>query len=143
MKQEYARIVPMTILLALLAACGRESAQQEASESKVAAKEDSKPSDAPADSMQGMSMPKDEAPQPQQHMAMGTITAVDAGAGTVTIAHEAVASAAWPAMTMTFRLADPKQAANLHTNDKVHFTFTLDDKGDATVSTIAPADGGM
>ena len=143
MKQEYARIVPMTILLALLSACGRESGQQAASDSTAPATENPQPSAAPADSMQGMSMPKDEAPQPQQHMAMGTITAVDAGAGTVSIAHEAVASAGWPAMTMTFKLADPKQATALHTNDKVHFTFMLGEKGDATVTTIAPADGGM
>ena len=141
MKIEYSRFIPATILVAVLAACGQQSAPQEASDPKPMAEETSPA--ASADSMQGMSMPKDEAAQGQQHNAMGTVTAVDAAAGTVTIAHEAVASAGWPAMTMTFKLANPKQGADLHANDYVQFTFTVGEKGEATVTTILPAGHAM
>lgn len=138
MKHSYARYIPMTVLAALLAACG-----QKESDSKPMTEEGSSSPAAPADSMPGMSMSKDAAPQGQPHNAMGVITAVDAAAGTVTIAHDAVTSAGWPAMTMTFKLADPKQAAELHANEKVQFTFTVGEKGESTVTTITPADHAM
>lgn len=135
---KHSRYIPMTVLAVLLAACG-----QQGSDSRPMAEETAKSPSAPADSMAGISMPKDEAPHGQQHSAMGTITAVDATAGTVTIAHEAVTSVGWPAMTMTFKLADPKQAADLHANEKVHFTFTVGDKGESTVTSVKPTDHAM
>jgi hypothetical protein len=42
-------------------------------------------------------------------------------------------------MTMTFKLADPSRATDLHPDDHVRFTFTLSEKGEATVMTIVPA----
>ena len=40
------------------------------------------------------------------HQADGTLDAIDAKAGTVTITHQPVASLKWPAMTMDFALAN-------------------------------------
>jgi Cu(I)/Ag(I) efflux system membrane fusion protein len=41
------------------------------------------------------------------HQASGTLEAIDAKNGTVTVTHGPVASLAWPAMTMDFILANP------------------------------------
>jgi len=40
------------------------------------------------------------------HLAKGTVKAVDAQAGTVTLAHEPIKSLKWPAMTMKFKVRD-------------------------------------
>lgn len=83
----------------------------------------------------------DQAPA-KEHSATGMVTAIDATAGTVTIAHGAVESLNWPAMTMAFKLADPNQAATLHANDRVKFKFTVGQEDDATVTMIAPTSEG-
>ena len=80
--------------------------------------------------------------QPTEAMAMeheaksgkgtGTITAVDAAAGTVTIAHEAMPEVGWSAMTMTFN-ADPALLAEVKEGDKVAFDLALDG-GNGTVT---------
>ena len=143
MSQKHLRIIPLTMLAVLLIACGQQKTSSPAADSQPMAA-DSAAAPASKDSMpQDMPMPAGDAAHAQEHSAIGTVTAVDAAAGTVTIAHEAVASARWPAMTMTFKLADPNQAAGLHANDKVHFNFRLSEKGDATVTTITPAGQGM
>lgn len=42
----------------------------------------------------------------------------------LTLAHDAVPALKWPAMTMGFRLADPRLAAGLAPKQQVRFTFT-------------------
>ncbi|WP_120252487.1 efflux RND transporter periplasmic adaptor subunit [Sphingobium sp. YG1] len=44
-------------------------------------------------------------------------------ANSVTLSHEPVPAIAWPAMTMTFQLPDPKVARGLKTGDRVRFGF--------------------
>jgi len=83
-----------------------------------------------------MPMPTPQVETLTEHTARGTINSVDAAAGTVSISHEAVASAGWPAMTMGFKLADPAVAAGLSTGQAVEFHFTAED---TTVTQIAAA----
>jgi Cu/Ag efflux protein CusF len=145
MRNSIALLIQAALVASLLSACGQKEPANGASTTATtqpATDAAGKSADAPAMS-NDMPMPMDDKAAAQEHSATGMVTAVDATAGTVTIAHGAVASANWPAMTMTFKLADPKQAATLHANDHVKFTFTLDEKQDATVTMIAPTAEGM
>ena len=94
---------------------------------------------APAAANTGMPGLSQTAAKPAEHMAQGTLNSVDAAAGTVNISHGAVASANWPAMTMSFKLADPAGAANLKPGDRVDFHFTIESGMSATVTQITPA----
>jgi Cu(I)/Ag(I) efflux system protein CusF len=60
----------------------------------------------------------------QSGKGTGTIAAVDAAAGTVTIEHGAMPELGWPAMTMAFA-ADPAVLAGVAEGDKVAFDLTL------------------
>lgn len=60
--------------------------------------------------------------------AEGTVTAIDAAEGTITIDHGAVASVGWPAMTMAFE-TDEAQRGNVEVGDMVIFTFRTGDEG--------------
>jgi Cu/Ag efflux protein CusF len=55
----------------------------------------------------------------------GTVTAVDAAAGTITISHAPIPEANWPAMTMGFK-ATPEQIGSVKTGDKVAFDLKLE-----------------
>src|SRR3546814_17109269 len=50
----------------------------------------------------------------------GTVTAIDKGAGTITLAHGPIPEAKWPAMTMAFQAA-PAIADNAPVGDIVDF----------------------
>jgi len=54
--------------------------------------------------------------------AVGVVKQVDVTAGTVTIAHEAIAGLNWPAMTMTFSVKDKALFDKLAVDRKVQFT---------------------
>ncbi|MDB5476681.1 MAG: copper-binding protein [Phenylobacterium sp.] len=54
----------------------------------------------------------------------GTVTGVDAKAGTLTIDHGAIPEANWPAMTMTFKAA-PAVSGAVKAGDKVDFDVKL------------------
>ncbi len=74
--------------------------------------------------------------QHQEHKADGTLNSIDLAAGRVNITHGPVASANWPGMTMSFKLADPKLAAGLKGGQRVQFSFTIESGMDATVTQI-------
>lgn len=59
----------------------------------------------------------------QTHKASGTVKAIDAAKGTITLAHGAVPSANWPAMKMTFKIA-PEMLGEIKAGDAVEFEFT-------------------
>ena len=61
-------------------------------------------------------------------------------ATSVTLSHEPVPAIGWPAMTMTFRLPDPKIARGLKTGDRVHFGFDQPSAG-PTVRRMAKVAG--
>ncbi|HVI32023.1 copper-binding protein [Phenylobacterium sp.] len=52
---------------------------------------------------------------------VGVVKAVDARAGTVTIAHEPIKALGWPAMTMPFKVSDPALLKAAAVGDKVTF----------------------
>ena len=51
----------------------------------------------------------------------GTVTAVDAAAGTVTLNHGPIAAIEWPAMTMQFTAEDPAMLQGVEVGDVVTF----------------------
>ena len=80
--------------------------------------------------------------QPTQAAAVaktdGTVEAMDASAGKITIAHGPVAALKWPAMTMAFK-ATPEQLASVKVGQKVQFEFTSQGM-DAAITSIGPAE---
>jgi Cu/Ag efflux protein CusF len=62
------------------------------------------------------------------HHAAGVVKSVDAGKGTVTVAHGAIASLNWPAMTMTFKAKDDKMLDTLKPGQKIDFEFVQQGK---------------
>ena len=67
--------------------------------------------------------------------ATGTVEAVDAAVGKITIAHGPVEALGWPAMTMGFK-ATPEQIASVQAGQKVRFEFQAQGM-EATIITIA------
>ena len=131
-------IIAAIISVSLLSACsGQDSAKVEPMPDAAKSAAEVMPSPAPEDSMSKMEMGQEATPAKQEHSAMGVVTALDPAAGTVTINHEAVESAGWPAMTMAFKI-DPKSAATLKPNTHVQFKFTIEGSGSATVTSIEP-----
>ena len=60
--------------------------------------------------------------------ATGTVTAIDAAAGTITLDHGAIPAVGWPAMTMGFS-ANPDLLAGITVGDKVDFDVTVNGSG--------------
>jgi Cu(I)/Ag(I) efflux system periplasmic protein CusF len=86
----------------------------------------------------GVGARADDAATATKASATGTIEAIDAAAGKITIAHEPVPSLQWPAMTMGFR-ATPEQVASVQVGQTVRFDF--ESKGmDATITQIVPVE---
>lgn len=52
---------------------------------------------------------------------VGTVTAVDAAAGTVSLDHEPIAAISWPAMSMQFTAEDPTELQGIAVGDRVSF----------------------
>lgn len=63
----------------------------------------------------------------------GTVTAIDAAKGSVTLDHGAIADLNWPAMEMGFA-AKPDQLAGLKVGDKVDFEIDWDGKTGSVTS---------
>lgn len=130
----------------LLASCGK----QESESASAPAATESMPSDssgAGKDSMQDMPMteanPPDSStlvnsPEAQLHMTKGTIQSVDREAGTVKIAHEAVPSLGWPAMTMDFKVSNKEELAGLKEGERVEFQFAEETAGRYAIAAISP-----
>jgi Cu/Ag efflux protein CusF len=85
--------------------------------------------------MPGMPNMPQSAQQPT-HMAQGTVNSIDQAAGTVNISHGPVSSANWPAMSMSFKLANPSSVSGIEPGQRVDFKFTIAGGMDATVTEI-------
>ena len=114
----------LTVLL--LAACSPSPS------SDTAPSKDTAAADAMAMSEAEHAKMADEAAAPQAEAAMaktasatGTVEAVDATAGKITIAHGPVEALQWPAMTMAFK-ATPEQIASVQAGQKVQFEFSAE-----------------
>lgn len=119
---------------AALAACGPKTETQTAE--APAAPMASAPAMTPAptsDNMAGMNMAA--AGEAKMAKGTGTVTAVDATAGTVTIAHGPIPEANWPAMTMGFKAA-PALVQSVKVGEKVAFDLKLENGG-GEVTTIS------
>ena len=91
----------------------------------------------------GMPMATDEMPMNADDMPMtgavrtasgeGTVTAIDAAVGTITLDHGPVAAMDWPSMTMAFDIA-PEVRDQIAIGDKVAFEFEASDAGNRITS---------
>lgn len=69
----------------------------------------------------------------------GKVDEIDLKAGRITLSHEAIPALKWPAMTMEFKVRDPKILAALKANDAVEFELSpKPEGGDYVIERIAP-----
>jgi Cu(I)/Ag(I) efflux system protein CusF len=99
-----------------LAACDRK-AEAPAAPAPAAA-----PAPTASNDMAGMDM----APADKMAKGVGVVKAVDKAAGTITLDHQAIPEAGWPAMTMGFKIA-PALLDGIAVGDKVAFDLKLHD----------------
>jgi Cu/Ag efflux protein CusF len=129
-----------------LAGCGKQEAENASAPDSVQSMPES---DATSnqDSMKDMPMPGASASDSsagaassgtQTHMTKGTIQSVDREAGTIKIAHEAVPSLNWPAMTMDFKIQSPQALAGLEEGEQIEFHFTEQSAGQYAITQISP-----
>ena len=74
------------------------------------------------------------APGDKAAKGAGTVTAVDAPAGRVTLDHQPIPDIGWPQMTMTFAV-DPAMLADVKVGDQVEFDITLS-RGIGTITAL-------
>ena len=85
-----------------------------------APKVDAPKADATADAMSSMEMPVGS----KMGKGTGTVTAVDAATGKITLDHGAIPAVGWPAMKMAFS-AKPDLLKGIAVGDKVDFDLTV------------------
>ena len=93
--------------------------------------------------MKGDTMAKDMGPTAMAkgdksqvtHKAIGVVRKVDPKDGTVALAHEAIKSLNWPAMTMTFKVQDKAVLDKLAADKKVEVEFQQRGK-DYVITTV-------
>lgn len=66
-------------------------------------------------------MPMSEAAVAGPIAGVGTVTAIDAAAGTINLDHEPIAAISWPAMSMQFTAEDPTILQGIAVGDRVSF----------------------
>ena len=94
------------------------------------------PTPAPSSSMMSGNMANMPMASAMKHgMAAGTVTAIDAAKGTITLDHGEMTGLGWHAMTMGFT-AKPEQLAGINVGDKVDFEIDWDGKA-GTITKIA------
>jgi Cu(I)/Ag(I) efflux system protein CusF len=104
----------ITALFALplaLSGCGKKAEAPAAEQPKA---------EAPADAMASMAMPADA----KMGKGSGSVTAIDAAAGKITLDHGAIPAVGWPPMTMGFS-AKPDLLTGIAVGDKVDFEVTV------------------
>jgi Cu(I)/Ag(I) efflux system membrane fusion protein len=79
------------------------------------------------------------AASPRLAVGHGIITAVDGGRQTVTIRHQPIPEMRWPAMSMSFRLAQPSMLRGLSKGLRVQFAVETEPNGKSfVINRIAP-----
>ncbi len=69
-----------------------------------------------------MNMAETTAPAPAGPItSIGTVTAIDAAAGTLSLDHEPIAAISWPAMSMQFTAENPAILQGIAVGDRVSF----------------------
>jgi Cu/Ag efflux protein CusF len=105
----YLRLSLALSLASLTAACGQKAERSASSEM--------------TNNMDNMAMAP-AATTPILAKAHGTVTAIDKGAGTITLAHGPIPEAKWPAMTMAFKAA-PTITDTAQVGEKVDFNLKI------------------
>lgn len=127
--------------VAVFAGCGRQEADTASAPPPTQAMSDNEAT-SHEEAMKDMPMheasPSAASSEMQTHMTNGTIQSVDGQAGTVKIAHEAVPSLNWPAMTMEFKLSNAQDSAGLKEGEQVEFHFTEESPGQYAITQISP-----
>jgi Cu/Ag efflux protein CusF len=72
------------------------------------------------------------------HRAEGTVQAVDAKSGVVSVAHGPVASLNWPGMTMDFKTANSALLAGLKPGNGIAFEFVERSPGEWVITKVMP-----
>ncbi|MDA8254292.1 MAG: copper-binding protein [Betaproteobacteria bacterium] len=121
------KVVITTLVLASMLSATTVLAQHKADDMKCC--KDMKDMDMKNMDMKQMDMGKKSAPGMKTHHAVGVVKALDATAGTVTLAHEPVKSLNWPAMSMSFGVKDKMLFDKLAEGKKVEFEFMKEGKG--------------
>lgn len=123
------RIILLTGLAAVLAACGQEA------EPESPAMPMAQPG-SPTVSVGADDASSSPAAAAKTADGAGVITAVDPAAATITINHEPIRSIGWPAMTMKFKAA-PAVLREAAVGDRIQFDLTVRD-GVGEVTAIYP-----
>ena len=76
------------------------------------------------------------------HQGQGKVEEVDAQNATLTLAHGAIASLKWPAMTMEFQVSTPALLANVKQGATVAFEFVERKPGEYVITKITAVDAG-
>ena len=71
----------------------------------------------------------------------GTVDAIDAEAGSLTLTHGEIPALQWPAMTMDFLIADPGLVKDIAPGTPVRFVFKAGEPGEYIVTGIEPLAG--
>ena len=116
-------IASSLVLVTLLGACKKEPEAVQPTEAAAATSSD----------MASMPM----AAEMKHGAAVGTVTAIDAAKGTITLDHAAISVLDWPAMTMGFAIK-PDQLSGIKVGDKVNFEIDWDGKA-GTITKITKA----
>lgn len=87
------------------------------------------------DQMAGMEQPQKKTTTAH---GVGVIKGLNAKVPSLTLAHGPVAEVKWPAMTMTFKVADAKLLKGLKPGSKVAFTFESAGMDDSTITSVTP-----
>lgn len=129
------------VVLALtLAACQKQQAARTAAEPPAdesgSAAQTMPPPASDTSSSSGMS----SGTEGQSYSAMGTVTAVDAGTGKVSIQHEAIGDASMQAGTTEFDVQNRDALSQISKGQQVDFSFTQSG-GQHTITQITPAAG--
>ena len=106
-------LIALIALLFGLSGCDKKPEAPKAEASKAAAS---------TDAMSNMAMPAGS----KMGKGSGTVTAVDATAGKITLDHGAIPAVGWPAMKMGFS-AKPDVLNGVAVGDKVDFDVTVTD----------------
>ena len=79
-------------------------------------------------------------PPPKTATGEGVVQSIDAANAQITIKHEAIPELGWPAMTMTFKVAQPAMLRGLMRGSRVRFTVHGGDQ-DTVIQDIRPESG--
>ena len=88
--------------------------------------------------MQSSAAAKSETVATVGHKAEGTLNAIDAGVGMVTVSHGPVPSLNWPPMKMDFALANPSLVAGVTPGTKVAIEFVERQPGEWVITALKP-----